>query len=169
VKFPLAFALVLALTGSSLAEAPAASRFHFKVPKGWKDQSPGDKTIFIVATDEADQLVFQARVAAGANPATDELLEKFAGDAEKSLKARVPDMKFEVISKELVKVAGVTAARFIFETTPPGENVAPVRMLQFYVPAKDQHAIMTFTAPADSFGKFMSQFDSIARGTTVKK
>ena len=169
MKFPLGLVLVLALTGSSLAEAPTASRFHFKMPKGWKDQSPGDKTIFVVATDEADQLVFQARVAAGANPATDELLEKFAGDAEKSVKARVPDMKFEVISKELVKVAGLTAARFIFESTPPGDNVAPLRMLQFYLPAKDQHAIITFTAPAASFAKFLPQFDSIARSTTVKK
>jgi hypothetical protein len=169
VRLPLACALLLALSAPSLAEPPSESRFHFKVPKGWKDQSPGDRTIFLVATDEANQLVFQARVAPGGDVADDALLDKFAHDAEKSLLARVPDMHFSVVSKELVKLAGLTAARFVFETVPPGQNVAPLRMLQFYLPARGQHAILTFTSPASSFEKFQPQFDQIARGTTVKK
>lgn len=164
----LACLLALALAAPAAA-AGSSSRFHFQIPKGWKDQSPGDRTIFVVATNEADQLVFQARVAPGGDPADDALLDKFASDAEKSVLARVPEMKFSVVSKELVKLAGLTAARFIFETTPPGDDVTPLRMLQFYVPTKGQHAILTFTSPAASFDKFLPQFDQIARGITVKK
>ena len=108
-------------------------------------------------------------MAPGGDPVSLEFLDKFAGDAEKSVLARVPGMKFSVISKELVKLAGQPAARFIFDTAPPGDDTTPVRMLQFYLPARDQHAILTFTAPAASFGKFLQEFDSIARATTVKK
>jgi hypothetical protein len=165
------FFLIFAVAGATAAaDEPSESRFHFKMPKGWKDQSPeGDRNVFVVATDETNKLVFQARVAAGGDPANHELLEKFAGDAEKSVLRRVPGMKFDVISKELVKIGGVTGARFIFETTPPGDDVTPLRMLQFYLPARDQHAIITFTSPAASFQKFLPQFEQIARGTTVKK
>ncbi len=166
---PLLFALLVA---PALAGEPAASHFTFKVPSGWKDKSGGGRAYFTFAIDEANQLAFQAKVAAGGEPVTPEFLEKYAGDAQKSV-ARLTNgtAELKVIKKSALTIGGVTAARFVFEMPPPpeAEDPQPARELQFYVPVGDQHAVLTFTAPKKTFEKFEPLFDKTARATLIRK
>ena len=152
----------------ALGAPPTTSHFRFKIPAGWSDRSPGDRSFYTLAVDDADHLAFQASVQPGGDPATPELLEKYAHDAERSVKARAPELAFNVRGKELVRIAGVRAARFVFDTTPPGADSKPIRQLQFYLPSGDQHAVLTFTAPRDKFTKFLPLFEKTAKATVVK-
>jgi hypothetical protein len=65
----------------------------------------------------------------------------------------------------------VAAARFVFELPPPhdAEVAQDVRQVQYYVPAIDQHAVLTFSAPRKDFAKFAPLFDDTARATLVKR
>lgn len=162
------------VAAKKLPPAPPAppSRFDFQVPQGWVDKTPPKtRGSYRMAFDEANQLAFQAKVAPGAEPVTLEFLEKYATEAAKAVK-RISGGELKVIRKDGFDVAGIIAARFIFETPPPPDAPpgAPLaRQLQYYVPAGDQHAIMTFTAPAATFDQFAPLFDKTARATVVRK
>lgn len=153
----------------ALAAPPETSHFGFTIPDGWSDRSPGNRSFYTIAVDDADHLVFQAKVQGGGAPATAALLDKYAHDAEQSVKRRLPDIEFKVLKKSLVHLGGVDAARFVFDTRPPGAKSEPIRQLQFYVPAGDQHAVLTFTAPRHSFDKFLALFERTAKATVVNK
>lgn len=164
------YALPFLFFASLAVAAPATtSRFAFHVPDGWSDKSPGDRSFYTLAVDDADHLVFQAKVQPGGAPADAALLDKYAHDAEQSVKTHLPDVTFTVVEKKLVRLAGTQAARFVFETRPPGAKSAPIRQLQFYVPAGDQHAVLTFSAPREVFAKFVPLFERTARATVIKK
>lgn len=165
----LAFFVGISLSAFAAPSQPAASRFAFEVPKGWADQSPGDRSFFTFAVDQADHLVMQAKVQPGGEAATRAFLDKYAHDAEQSVLRHLPGTSFTVVKKELTTIGGVAAARFVFDTKPPGDEAETIRQVQFYVPSGDQHAILTFTAPKDAFGKFAALFDATAHATTVKK
>jgi len=175
VKNALAAALFSIAALSSAAHAVAdeaqGSHFQFKIPAGWKDKSGQGRAYFTLAVDEANQLAFQAKVAPGATPVTPELLEKYASDAQKSVKRIAPDAELKVIDKKAVTLGDVTAARFVFEMPPPPEALhpQPTRQLMFYVPVADQHAVLTFTAPAASFAKYEALFDKTAHATVIRK
>ena len=111
----------------------------------------------------------QAKVQPGGEAATHAFLDKYAHDAEQSVLKHLPGTSFAVVKKELTTIGGVAAARFVFDTRPPGDGAETIRQVQFYVPSGDQHAILTFTAPKDAFDKFAALFDATARATTVKK
>jgi len=167
-----ALALILVVAAPAFAEAPKpkASHFRFKVPDGWTDKSvPETRGLFTLAFDEPNQLLFQASVSPGGDPATPAFLDKYAGDAQKSVARRLKGAELKVIKKELCTIGGVPAARFVFEMPPPpdAEDPQEVRQLQFYVPAGDQHAVLTFSAPRKSFAKFEPLFDKTARATQV--
>ncbi len=168
-------AIVLAVVSLVAAVAfadDAPSHFSFKVPAGWKDKSGQGRAYFTLAVDEANSLAFQAKVAVGATPVTPAFLDKYASDAQQSV-ARILNGagELKVVDKRAVTVAGVTAARFVFEMPPPPEALHPqaTRQLQFYVPVGDQHAILTFTAPTTTFAKFEPLFEKTAAATVIRK
>ena len=151
--------------------APAPSRFTFKIPEGWVDKTPADAAGKVrLAFDEPNHLAFQAKVSPGAEPVSLEFLDKYVIESQKAVK-RITGRELKVIKKDGFDVAGIISARFIFETPPPADDpeAPPARQLQYYVPAGDQHAVMTFTAPAKSFEKYIELFDKTARATIVKK
>jgi hypothetical protein len=148
------------------------SRFSFKVPDGWLDKSqPETRNLITVAFDEPNELVFQAKVRPGAEPISLEFLDKYAAMAQESVKKRVTAGELKVISKLLLKVGDTIAARFVFEMTPPPdvENPKVVRELVVYIPAADQSATLTFSAPATTYAKFEPLFDKTARSTLIRK
>jgi hypothetical protein len=140
--------------------------FVFKIPRGWQDKST---ELLTVAVDEKHKLVFQAKVVKGGAAADEALLDKYVFDAERSLKKLMPNAKLDLKKKQLVKIAGLPSARFLFDMIT-GEGREPVRTLQFYVPAPaiDQHAILTFTGPPGEFDQQLKLFDQVARATVVK-
>jgi hypothetical protein len=168
----------LLVAAQAFAKHPAAatktppSRFKFQVPAGWVDKTPaGVNGAYHMAFDETNHLAFQAKVAPGSEPVTQEFLEKFASESQKAVK-RITGADLKVIRKDGFDVAGIISARFIFETPPPPDaapDTPPARQTQYYVPAGDQHAILTFTAPADTFDKWQPLFDKTARATVIRK
>jgi len=171
VKHAIAAAL-LALASAAFADAPPSSHFTFKIPDGWKDKSGEGRAYFTLAVDEANSLAFQAKVAPGATLVTPEFLDKYAGDAQKSV-ARILNGagELKVVDKRAVTIGGVTAGRFVFELPPPpqAEHPQATRQLQYYLPVGDQHAVMTFTAPMTTFATFEPLFDKTARATVIRK
>jgi hypothetical protein len=166
-------ALVVLVAFAALANKSAApaSRFDFKVPEGWVDKTPATaRASYRMAFDEANQLAFQAKVAAGAEPVNPAFLEKYASEAQKAVK-RITGRELKVIKKDGFDVAGIISARFIFETPPPADapDAPAARQAQYYVPYGDQHAILTFTAPAKTFDQFAPLFDKTARATVIRK
>jgi len=157
---------------SAKTQAPPPSRFQFKLPDGWVDKSPASaNAVYRLAFDEPNQLAFQAKVAPGSEPVTQEFLEKYASESQKAVK-RISGVELKVIKKDGFDVDGIISARFIFETPPPPDappNAPPARQMQYYVPAGDQHAILTFTAPASTFEKWLPLFDKTARATVIRK
>lgn len=174
-------AALLLVAAAALAKKPAkvqtpppaqVSRFQFKVPEGWVDKTPASANAAVrLAFDEANQLAFQAKVAPGSEPVTLEFLDKYISESQKAVK-RITGGELKVLKKDGFDVDGIIAARFIFETPPPPDAPADApsaRQVQYYVPAGDQHAIMTFTAPASTFEKWQPLFDKTARATIVRK
>lgn len=164
----------VAVAATAFAQQPAIkiSRFSFKVPDGWTDKSvPDTRTFYVLALDEPNNLLFNAKVAPGADPVTPEFLDKYAGDAQKSVAKRLKGAALKIVDKKLVNVAGRPAARFVFELPPPpdAEVAQDVRQVQYYIPAVDQHAILTFSAPRKDFEKFAPLFDNTAKATLVAR
>jgi hypothetical protein len=56
----------------------------------------------------------------------------------------------------------------VFEMIPPGGG-STIRQLQFYVASGQEHAVLTFTAPADHFAEYVKLFEETARATTILK
>ena len=174
-------AVVLLVAAAALAKkpakkaappAPSSSRFDFKIPDGWTDKTPeATRASYRMAFDEANQLAFQAKIAPGAEPVTQEFLEKYAAEAQKAVK-RITGGELKVIKKDGFDVAGIISARFEFEAPPPPDAPADApaaRQMQYYVPYGDQHALLTFTAPAKTFDQFAPLFDKTARATVIRK
>jgi hypothetical protein len=172
VKNALASVLLL-VAAQALAGGPAppASRFTFKIPEGWVDKTPADARGTVrLAFDEPNHLALQVKVSPGAEPVSLEFLDKYVIESQKAVK-RITGRELKVIKKDGFDVAGIISARFIFETPPPPNDpdAPPARQLQYYVPAGDQHAVITFTAPAKTFDQYVTLFDKTARATVVKK
>ena len=124
-----------------------------------------------MAFDEANQLAFQAKVAPGAEPVTQEFLEKYVargaeggqahhrrraqGDQEGRLRRRRHHLG--ALHVRVAAAAG-RAAR-----CAAGAADAVLRAVG------DQHALMTFTAPAKTFDQFVPLFDKTARATVIRK
>jgi hypothetical protein len=166
----------LGLGAVALADPPApasskAPHFHFKPPTGWVDKTPGGgSSVYTIAVDEPHSLVFQAKVQPGGAPANEAMLDKYAADARTSVTKRLPEATFQVLDKSLVAIGGVTAARFVFEMVPPADSpTKSVKQLQFYIPDGNEHGIMTFTAPVESFDQYAPLFEKTARATTITK
>ncbi|MDB4969937.1 MAG: hypothetical protein JWN44_5626 [Myxococcales bacterium] len=154
------------------AAAPRVSHFSFKVPDGWTDKSTADtRDFYTLAFDEANSLSFQAKVSPGGDRVTPEFLDKYASDAQRSVAQRLKGAELKVLEKKLVNIGGLTGARFVFEVpAPPDAEVAQeVRQVQYYVPAADQHAVLTFSAPRSAFDKFAPLFDKTAQATLIKR
>ncbi|HEX4461710.1 MAG TPA: hypothetical protein VIA18_27205, partial [Polyangia bacterium] len=79
------------------------SHFRFKIPAGWKDKSATDPHLYTVAVDDPNNLVFQAKVQLGSAPANEEMLDRYANEARKSVTKRLPDSKFKVLERGIVR------------------------------------------------------------------
>jgi hypothetical protein len=164
------FAFATALIAATAAADRIKSQFTFKVPAGWTDESSRDtREFYVLASHKTEHLNFQAKVSRGGDAVTPEFLERYADSAQKSVAKYLKGAELKVLKKEIVQVAGTTAARFVFELPPPaeGDETPPVRQLQYYIPAKDQHAVLTFSGPVDTFDKFVPLFDKTAGATVV--
>jgi hypothetical protein len=170
VKNAIALTIFL-LAAHALAEPPAASKFGFKVPSGWTDKSGEGRAYFTLAVDEKDHLAMQAKVQPGGTPVSPEFVTQYIADAQRSVAKIIGDGKLKVLDARNTTIGGVKAVRFLFElpAPPQAQDPQPTRQLQFYVPVGDQHAIITFTAPAQSYAQYEPLFDKTASATVIRK
>ena len=167
-------ALVVLAAPAAAQKAPppsSPSHFSFKVPDGWTDKSGEGRAYFTLAVDEKNRLAMQAKVQPGAEPVTPEFLEKYVTKAQESVARIAEGAELKVVDKRAVTLGGVPAARFVFEMPAPPQaaDPTPTRQLQYVVPVADQHAVVTFTAPAKSYDKFQALFDKTANATVIRK
>lgn len=176
MKNAIAATVFLALTATSaVAQKPAQpstpSRFSFKVPAGWTDKSGEGRAYFTLAVDEKEHLAMQAKVQPGGTPVSPQFVANYIADAQKSVAKILAGAELKALDARNKTIGGVSAVRFLFElpAPPQAEDPQPTRQLQFYVPVGDQHAIITFTAPAKSYAKYEALFDKTAAATVIRK
>ncbi|MCU1276949.1 MAG: hypothetical protein JWM53_495 [bacterium] len=171
MKNTLAAVVVLVAAQAFAKDSAPPSRFQFKIPEGWVDKTPAEARDRVrLAFDEPNHLSFQAKVSPGAEPVSLAFVDKYVIESQKAVK-RLTGRELKVIKKDGFGIAGIIGARFIFETPPPANDpeAPPARQVQYYVPAGDQHAVITFTAPAKIFDQYIGLFDKTAAATTIKK
>ncbi len=154
----------------AFADAPAP-RFSFKVPSGWTDKSGDGRAYFTLAVNEPEHLAMQAKVQPGGTPVSPQFVAKYIADAQKSVAKILDGAELKVLDARNVTIGGVSAVRFLFELPAPAqaEDPQPTRQLQFYMPLGQEHAILTFTAPARSYARFEALFDKTAAATVIRK
>ncbi|HEY1587665.1 MAG TPA: hypothetical protein VGH63_18330 [Polyangia bacterium] len=170
MKNAIAAIAVMLFVAHAFAEPPAP-RFSFKVPSGWTDKSGDGRAYFTLAVDEPEHLAMQAKVQPGGTPVSPEFVTKYIDDARKSVAKILGGAELKVIEARNTTIAGVSAVRFVFELPAPtqAEDPQPTRQVQFYVPVGNEHAIITFTAPARSYARFEALFDKTAAATVIRK
>jgi hypothetical protein len=175
VKNAIAALFVLAAASAVAQVAPktpsSPSRFTFKVPKGWTDKSGEGRAYFTVAVDEKEHLAMQAKVQPGGTPVSPQFVANYIADAQKSVAKILGGAELKALDARNTTIGGVSAVRFLFElpAPPDAEDPQPTRQLQFYVPVGEQHAIITFTAPAKSYAKYEALFVKTAGATVIRK
>jgi len=165
-------ALLVALAATFAVAAPkGTSHFSFKVPNGWTDKSGEGRAYFTLAVDEKEHLAMQAKVQPGGTPVSPQFVMQYIADAQKSVAKILGDAELKVLDARNVTIGGASGVRFLFELPAPAqaEHPQPTRQLQFYIPVGDQHAIITFTAPASSYDKYAALFDKTAAATVIRK
>ena len=70
-------------------------------------------------------------------------------------------MPYNVASKAVVKVAGVTAGRIVADTQTP--NGSSLRIVQYSIPGDHSHATLTFSTTPDNFGRYEPLFEASAQ------
>ena len=174
MKNAIAASVLVALTAAAAVAqkpAPPPSRFSFKVPDGWTDKSGEGRAYFTLAVDEKEHLAMQAKVQPGGTPVSPQFVANYIADAQKSVAKILGGAQLKALDARNTTIDGASAVRFLFElpAPPQAEDPQPTRQLQFYVPVGDQHAIITFTAPAKSYAKYEALFNKTAGATVIRK
>jgi hypothetical protein len=165
------------------AAAARPSDFHFKVPEGqsWLDLSPGAPEENLrraspsarsealaaryaaFAVEPLRRLAFHAVVGDGAEAVNPEFLVRFASQLETEVAERTERATLTVLESTVVKVGGVRAARVVADvvTFSGGRQ----RQLTYYLPSRTMHAVLTYSAPPETFGGAKDEFDRAALAT----
>ena len=161
------------------------SDFRFRVPEGpnrWIDLSPGAPEENLrrasaparaealaaryaaFAVEPVKRLAFHAVVGDGAEPVNAEFLARFASQLETEVAERTERATLTVLESQVVKVGGVRAARIVADVVM--FSGGRQRQLTYYLPSRTQHAVLTFSAPPETFGPARDAFDQAALATT---
>jgi hypothetical protein len=171
--------------------APRAARsgqldvppFSFQLPSGWRDLSrdaPAQnfsglppEAVLAAKQVNADVDGFAALVdgaqrgnAAFMTIETYECPGRFTKEALQALVSAQADLNgkdIEVVSSDLVKINGVTAARLVLATQASGTRV---RGLQYHLPSGGTCAAVTYLTEDPAFDHFLPVFEAAARATT---
>jgi hypothetical protein len=176
-------AIACALFAWCGAAAARPSDFRFKIPDGqsWLDLSPGvpeenlrrasasaraealAARYAAFAVEPMRRLAFHAVVGDGTEAVSPEFLARFASQLETEVAERTERATLTVLESTVVKVAGVRAARVVADvvTFSGGRQ----RQLTYYLPSRTQHAVLTFSAPPETFGGAKDEFDRAALAT----
>lgn len=157
--------------------------FTFQTPPGWVDLSPdapeaernkapaalleqvksSGHAFFAADLAHADDGFMEnvnAIVQPGSSPVTAALLD----DVELRMRAEIgkQGMSYRVLEKSLVTVAGATAGRVVGELTMQGRVV---KQIQYLLPGREHHAILTFSTTPESFAEYQPRFDAAGQAT----
>ena len=183
-RFGLTLGLFLSVIGIAAAE-PGPGGFTFSLPPGWIDISRGvpeaqrrNAPPILLQQADSGQMAF---VAYEPNSADDGFIENMnavvqtgqrpprmtnetLAEMQKALEAVVAKngLTYRSLKAEIVKVAGVTAGRMVGEVNPP---TGKVNLIQYAIPGKKSHAMLTFTTTPDKLAHFEPIFDATAQAT----
>lgn len=169
--------------GLLLGAVPALAEWHFAIPPGWADLSPG-KPIPKDVPEELSILTqsgqfhtygmdlagrapkFAANFNAIVRPAALVANEQVLNDAVPAMLAEaareVPSAKVVLVEKSVVPVAGQPSLRFVVDVT---DRTLKMRLLRYAIPGGEQTAILTYAATPETFGNYLPAFEASAQQT----
>lgn len=175
------FLLVVALASS--ATVAAASNWHFAIPEGWADLSPGKPVPegvpeeVTAVTQSGVYLVygmdlagaedgFAENVNAVVQPvvlvADEEQLARYAAELPSQVRREVPGAKATVLEQGVVPIGGVPSFRFVVDVDAPQ---AHMRTLSYVIPGGSEAAMLTYTSTPDKFATYLPTFEKAAAAT----
>ena len=163
-----------------------AGAFHFKIPDGWTDLSPGaPETNFgglsadiaadaragkfaALAIDRRAKGPGQGNMSAVVENEPQDVNEQFVDwypiGIPDSMKKENPEIQIEFKEHKLVKIGDVDCARFVYDIAAKQSRL---RVLVYIMPGGAQsHAQLTYSTNADAFDKLLPTFEASANATT---
>jgi len=177
----------LALLTLGVAATAHASSFHFAVPPGWIDLSPGAppgnmaKVPPALAKQiEAGNFVFYAadvahaddgfmenvnatRVPGSPRTITTALLDGMMAQMGDEVARQMPGARIDVVEKRLVEIGGVTCGRVVALMKGPG---LLAKQVQFVLPGDGEAAVVTYSTTPEKFAEYEPVFDRAVAATT---
>ncbi len=161
--------------------AAAQSEFHFTLPPGWRDLSPGTSLLadgipqdvmaqavsgryVAFAVDPGDSYRVKASFNAIENPTTGRINEKVLSElaAEASKQAAQQGLDWSTVEMKMVAIGKVPVGRTIsLLNTAQGS----MKLVQYVVPGRKRSVILTYGCPVVDFDRYRPVFESAAMGT----
>jgi hypothetical protein len=190
--FVASLALGAALLGgacpATAADPAPAAGWHFAIPSGWADLSPGQplpeslppQVKSLAQSGRYAALAIDIQGASGgfaenlnavlehhplvANPAS---LERYVASVPSQAEREVQEAEVGVLEKSIVPIGGVPSFRVLIAIhQADGKDL---RMLRYVIPGGSDTAALTFTATAAAYPKYLPAFEAAAQATTGAK
>ncbi len=165
--------LVIALGG-----APAAAEWHFPIPAGWIDLSPGKEAppsvpqgavaaahlyqtyaIDLAGATDGYAANFSVQVLHRATVADEASMRDFTHAATETTHRDLPQAQLEVVEQGIVDIQGVPSLRVVANLSVPGLKL---RLLQYLIPGGDTSAWVTYSATPGAFPRYLPLFEANA-------
>lgn len=182
---PLRLALFAFLAVAAWPSAPAiAAEWHFAVPPGWVDLSPGQPLPAELPAEVTAAVHsglykafamdlhpanggFKENLTAVVNPralvADEGLLRKYVELLPAQAGREIPGANAGVLEQGIVSIQGVPSLRLVVAVIR--EDGSKLRMLQYIIPGGETSAALTYTSTAAAFPEHLPIFEAAARAT----
>jgi len=166
-----------------LGAVPALAEWHFAIPPGWDDLSPGkpipkDVPESVSSVTQSGQFHtygmdlkgrtprfaanFNAVVRPVAMVANEQILREVRPEIAAQVAREMPGARTTVLESLVVPVAGQPSLRFVVEVTTPELSM---RLLKYAIPGGEETAFLTYAATPETFPKYLPAFEASAQQT----
>jgi hypothetical protein len=162
----------------ALGGAPAAAEWHFPIPTGWVDLSPGKPAppnvpenavaaahlyhtyaIDLAGASNGYAENFSVQVLPRATVADEASLREFLVAAAEITHRDMPTAHLSVVEQGIVEIQGVPSLRVVADLTVPHLEL---RLLQYLIPGGETTAWVTYSATPSAFPRYLPVFEANA-------